>query len=316
MLIALTLAAGCASPDERFPESIATPTSGPVADDFDRERALREGGGAAPAPELAVGRAWTYEGFEFYNEDATFTVVVAQADAQGYLFAAGAEDDLVYPALWGSRWFGERPRDLSDGDVRMLRFPLSDGASWEYFEGFTLTARAAQVDTPLGPDAGFVVEGADERRSIHIEYSPRAQNVVRYTATRADGSVRDDLRMARIADAQPWIWFELGPLTVVPNPHEPAVFDVAEGFDHVLVSAGGASGGRARVASPAGPAWDAEFAGEGEVWRHAMLDATPGRWAAAIAGRPFVEGAPELPVDAPVGWAYMHVAPVRWTRSL
>lgn len=313
MLIAITLLAGCASREGPFPDTIGTPS--PVSDTFDREEALA--GRETPAPTPAVGRAWTYEGVEFYNEDTAFTVVVSDATAEGYQFAGGAEDDLVYPALWGSWWYGPHDRSLNrvDHDRPLLRFPLRDGASWPFSDTITFVARAFPVDTPAGRDeGGYVIEGGDEHRAIHVEYSPRAQNIVRLTITRADGTTRDDLRMTRVADNASWVWFELGPLTVVPNAHEPGIVEVPEGFDNVLVSAGGTQGSRARVEGPGGTSWSAEFP-DVEVWKQTMLPPAAGKWVGVLAERPSVEGAPALPVESPIGWAYMHIAPVRWMRS-
>lgn len=310
MLLTALLLTGCLSRGgEENGGPVATPTSG--------EKRLGPEPAAArsetPAPQLAVGRAWTYEGSEFYNEDKRFTVVVASASGDGYLFAGGAEDDLVYEALWWSRWYNWHDRDLNrvDWDRPLLKFPLYDGATWSFAEGLTLTARAGKVETPLGEDAGYVIEGASERATVHVEYSPRAQNVVRYHVTLADGSVTQDLRMTSVEDARSWVWYELGPLAAAKNTHEPGVLDVAEGFDHVLVSAGGTTGGRARVDGPGGATWSADFTGA-ETWKHAMLPAAPGKWLGSVAGRPLLDDAPELPASAPIGWAYMHVAPVRW----
>lgn len=313
VLVALLLA-GCSTPTDTVSDAPATPSSsgapsGPRAE----EGSAGGSDGGVAAPELAVGRAWTYEGYELYNGDASFTVVVAQAEAEGYLFAGGAEDDLVYDALWASPWFGPRDRSLNSAryDLPLLRFPLREGDSWSYSSDITLRARAASIDTPLGKDDGFVIEGASERVVIRAEYSPRAQNVVRFHTT-IGGKVFQDIRMTAVADGQPWVWYQLGTLGVASNPHEPAAIDVSDGFDHVIASAGGTTGGRAHVAGPGGPAWEVEFSGD-ESWTHAMLDATPGDWVGIVAGRPYVGAAPDLPAEPPVGWAYMHVAPVRWT---
>lgn len=311
-VLLMLLLAGCVGGNaSTFPEALVTPTQERTASAERAEGASRAG--EVLAPELRAGQAWTYEGKEFYNEDTSFTVVVAQVTGEGYLFAGGAEDDLVYEALWWSMWYGMHDRSLNrvDFDRPFLSFPLRDGASWPLSDTTTLTARAAEVDTPLGKDAGFVIEGADERRSLRVEYSPRAQNIVRLVTTGADGTVWSDLRMTRVAQAQPWVWYELGPLAVASNPHEPALLDVPEGYDHVIVSAGGTEGGRARVDTPGGPSWSVEFSGD-ETWRHGMLPAEPGRWVGAVAGRPFLRQVGELPVEAPVGWAYMHAAPVKW----
>ncbi|HVM45266.1 MAG TPA: hypothetical protein VM582_04970, partial [Candidatus Thermoplasmatota archaeon] len=105
----------------------------------------------------------------------------------------------------------------------------------------------------------------------------------------------------------------LGELVAADMRH-PAVLDVPEGYDHVIVSAGGTTGGRVRLDGPGGASWSTEFDGA-EAWRHAMLPATPGKWTGIAAGRPFVPEAPPLPADAPLGWSYMHVAPVRWLRG-
>lgn len=312
ILIALLLT-GCMGSSD--PDGPARTTPGAPSADTQRGGTFSEeapANGSVGPPSLVVGTAWTYEGTEFYNEDTTFTVVVAEARADGYLFAAGAEDDLVYEALWRSRWYGPRDASLArDDGSPILRFPLSEGASWDLFEGLTLTARRADVATPTGTDAGFVIEGSNERVAFHVEYSPRLGAITLYEVTRADGSTRDSLRMTRVAANAPWVWYELGELIVVPNAHEPAAFELAEGFDNLLASAGGHSGSRARVEGPNGASFDASFEG-GETWRNAMLPAAPGRWVGAVAGRPFVDGAPELPAEPPVGWAYMHLAPVRW----
>ena len=179
------LLAGCVAADAPAAAPVATPS---LPTD---EPAAAMPNGSVGAPELRIGRAWTYEGSEFYNEDRSFTVVVAEERPEGWLFAGGSEDDLVYEALWWSRWYQVHDRALNrvDFDRALLRFPLFDGASWPYSDALTLTARAAQVDTPLGKDEGFVIEGANERVTMRSEYSPRAQNLVRLHMVAADGTL-------------------------------------------------------------------------------------------------------------------------------
>lgn len=312
-ILGALLISGCFSGTEPSPDALVTPSAPSAGPESAAEDASAAREVAAPA--LVPGRAWTYEGYELYNGDSAFTVVVASVSGDGYLFAGGAEDDLVYDALWASPWFGPRDRSLNSARYErdILQFPLREGASWAYSEDLTLTARAATVDTPIGKDEGFVIEGASERAFIRAEYSPRAQNLVRLHTT-IGGRVFEDIRMTAVADDRPWIWYELGPLGVASNPHEPATVEVPSGFDQVIASAGGTTGGRARIAGPAGPAWEVEFSGD-ETWRHAMLDAAPGRWVGAVAGHPFVQGVPQELPDAPVGWAYMHLAPVKWLRG-
>lgn len=272
--------------------------------------------GATPAvlvsTMLPVGLAWTYEGQEIYNEDATFTVIVASASERGYLFAAGAEDDLVYEATWESPWYGYRDARLArtNGYLRVLDLPLADGKSWDFIEGRKVTARAADVATPRGIEPGFVIEG--ER--IRYEYAPTIGNIVLWEATYSDGTLGERVRMTKVEEGRTgWVWYDRGDLVAV-TADDPAAFELAAGYDALLVSAGGMQGSRAFVQPPNGAApWSTEF-GADEDWRQAMLDPTEGRWEAAVVGHPSLAAPIESP-DAPIGWGYMHLAPVKWIRS-
>lgn len=273
------------------------------------------------APALEVGRAWTYAARQTYNPDPELTVVVAEAGPEGYLFAGAAEDDLVYHALWGSEWHGRHARDLNvaDWSVASFRFPLHDGAEWTMMEGLGVRAHATTLATPVGQVPGFVVEGRNERFHVRYEYADAVGYYVSYLFE-ADGRVHEDLRLTRMETGRGgWTWFERGEIAVVANPHEPAAFDVPEGYDQVIVSAGGLDRSRALVAPPAGgaPPWQTEFDEGAEAWRHAMLPATPGRWVASVQGRPFLDDAPAAPpVSPPLGWAYLHAAPVKWIHHM
>lgn len=270
---------------------------------------------AVEAPRHPVGRAWTFEGDEIYNEDHAFTVVVA-SNASGHEFAAGAPDDLVYHALWFSPWYGKRDAHMNGIDgYRALDFPLTDGKSWMYDAEIRVTARAVEdAASPNGPTRGFRIEGASERWRVSYDYAIEAGQITRFEQGRVDGPVIDAVRMTGVTDVREWVWFERGDVTVVPTPQSPQAFAVPDGYDNVIASAGGRDGSRAIVAPPQGEAWTSEFAGE-ESWHHAMLPATPGQWSAEVVGYPYVEGAPDAPADAPIGWAYMHVAPVKWVKG-
>lgn len=269
------------------------------------------------APVLPVGRAWTYEGAEFYNEDTKFDVVVARADEKGYLFAAGAEDDLVYNALWGGPWLGERSLSLDSSVVKwhLLDFPLADGKTWTVADGLVATARAADVATPRGTEPGFVIEGKSDRGgSLRAEYAPSIGNVVKYDETWSNGVVGEAWRMTAVKDNAKWVWYELGTPASAGGPDQPAKLDVPAGYDAVIASAGGTQGGRTMLEGPGGAQWSYDFQGA-ESWHQATLPATPGSWAGAAAGHPFVPQAPTLPAEWPVGWSYLTFAPVKWVRS-
>lgn len=304
LLLVAALLAGCAA-------EAPTPPSVPLDEREESQPAPL----VAERPTHAVGRAWTYEGDEQYNEDAAFTVVVARADRDGYLFAGAAEDDVVYAALWGSPWIGERDLDGDPEGVNHLDFPIEDGKSWALNERMTVTARARDVRTPMGTERGFVIEGTSERSRVSYDYSPSLGAITRYEGGPLEGDPWDVVRLTGVAENSEWVWYERGELVVVANPHEPQAFELDEGFDAVLASAGGSGGGRALVVPPGGAQpWSVEF-GDDEDWRHATFDAVAGQWSAEVLGEPYVEDAPELPADAPIGWAYMHLAPVRWLRG-
>lgn len=304
------LLAGCSAPQTEADNAPPTPPTGIEA--FTPETPTPST--SIDAPDHPVGRAWTFQGIQEYNPDAEITVVVADVRPDGYLFAGAAEDDVHYDALWGNPLFGVHDRALNRVDFgrEWLSFPLYDGKSWPYSDTMTLTARRAPVQTPLGTEDGFRIEGSNDLVTRRWDYSPELGQMVRYLGVAADGSVRDDYSLVRVQDGQRWTWYERGELFVVPNPHQPAAFDVPEGFDQVILSAGGTAGGRVTVAGPDGAPWKTDFTGE-EEWRHGAMPATPGPWLASVAGRPFVDDAPE--VDWPTGWAHVNVAPVRWIRG-
>lgn len=303
------------------PTRVACPDVGMTTADAPAGCAASAVANGTPAPTLPVGRAWTYQARQTYSPDPEFTVVVAEAGPDGYLFAGGAEDDLVYHALWGSEWHGRHTLDLGipGWDMVPIRFPLVDGLEWDLTERLRVKARAAQVQTPLGTMPGFVVEGQDERVTVRYEYADAVGYYVSLLVE-IDGRVHEELKLTRMEEGRSdWVWFERGDLAVVPNPHEPAAFEVPEGFDNVLVSAGGTRGARATVAPPpGGPApWQTEFTDEAQAWHHAVLPPTPGRWTATVQGRPFLDAVPvEPPAQPPVGWAYAHAAPVKWVRHM
>jgi len=271
---------------------------------------------ATEPPSLPVGRAWTYASEQTYTSRNEVTIVVAEVDANGYLLAGAAPEDLVYHALWGSQWMGRFDRSLARADsaTPLFDFPLSDGKSWTHGR-FTVTAHAAQVATPQGPQDGFHISGDVDDRHVEWTYAPEIGFVVSYLY-QIGGQDFDRLTLTAMASRDTYTWFEMGDLVVVSDVAGPQHFDPA-GYDAVIASAGGVKG-RAFLSPPpaGGDAWQAEF-GEQEDWRETVRPASPGTWGAAIERSPYSDAAetPEPLADA-LGWAYMHVATVNWVDGV
>lgn len=293
------------------------PTATPTADVASDVRPVLQPGNASVdvPPVHPVGRAWTFRGIQEYNPDTEIVVVVAEARADGYLMAGATEDDVHYDALWGNPLMGETTRAMQrEGFRAWLDFPLVDGKSWTWGETMNVTARRAPVATPAGSEDGFVISGENEQLRVRWEYAPTLGQLVSLSTVRADGRVLDDLKLVKIEEGRAWTWYERGEIAAAWNPHEPTVFEVPSGYDAVLVSAGGRDGARTVVQSPAGEAWSADFPDD-EVWKHATMPAAAGRWSASVVARPFLDDAPPVDVDYPIGWSHTQIAPVKWIRS-
>lgn len=273
----------------------------------------------APAPDLPVGRAWTYAATLRYNPDTEFTVVVASRDANGYLFAAASEDDLLTAAVWTEEWYGPRDASLNLEGWHLLDFPLKDGKTWEAIPEFlTVTARAAPVSTPFGSEPGFIIEGVNENGfRARYEYAPSVGYLTSLHTSVGERPL-DQITLTRMGDAKEWVWFERGPAAYVggdhpwpaPPPVRPpsagaAPFEVPAGHDALVVSAGGARGGRVAVQPPANGAtgpWTYQSDGN-EAWQTAALAPTAGTWSLAVQDPP------------QTGWGYVGVAAVKWVRG-
>lgn len=237
-------------------------------------------------------------------------MVVARADATGYLFAGGAPDDLVYDALWQSPWFGERKQDMDrkDWENNVLEFPLHDGKTWTYYGNQTVTATAARVDTPGGETEGFRIEG--ER--VSYDYSIPLGQIVRWERMYANGQLGESLRLVSVAEGVEPLWYDAGTLVSVFTPQDTSAFEVGSGYDAVIASAGGIKGARALLSAPSGKIWNADFSSTEESWTHGEMAAEPGPWTASVLGRPYIDGAPPTPVEPPIGWGAMRARPITW----
>jgi hypothetical protein len=171
------------------------------------------------------------------------------------------------------------------------------------------------VRVPGGTEPGFVVEGTGERGHVRYEYAPAVGYYSSWLYESASGGYFEKLTLTRVGQAKDWVWFEPSKAIWAYDPAAPATMDVAQGVDAVLLSAGGA-GGRATVTMPDGSyrteTFPAEAIADG-VWRQAILPPLAGKWTASTQDTP---SAPvDLPTGRPLGWAYVVLVPVKWTRS-
>lgn len=309
LLVLPLLLAGCLGAPDAPPVGCDSPVADcPVREFRECPECLPTSPPAGSAPDLPVGRSFTYADEYLYDSEDEITIVVAEKDADGYLFAGASEDDVVSAAVWGRPWFGRVSRDLNAEGARLFSFPLEDGKKWDLREGFTLTARAAEVRSPAGAEPGFVIEGASDGLTHRMEYAPSVGYFTSYTRE-VDGAPFLRLTLRTVDTAKAWVSWVEGPGANVEGSTPPAgapaaTLDVPAGFDAVLASAGGRGGGRATVAPPGAglaDAWSEEFAGE-EEWRTRVFAAEPGAWSLAA-------GAP------PGEFGFARVVAVKWVRG-
>lgn len=300
-VVLLSLLAGCLSPAE--PE--APPAT--CADDAacrtlcDLECTDTTDPGAFVAPPL--GRAWTYSATGVYDVDRDLTVVVAEANSSGYLFAAREETSLVGTAIWGRPWYGPKDASLNSERLRLFEFPLADGKRWDLREDLNVTATAADIRIPGGTVPGFVMQGERESMKVRYEYAREVGYLVRFRSE-FEGIVYEEIELTGVGRSADWVWFERGPGAFAGAAGDPAaLLQVPEGFDVVVASAGGADGGRARLVPPptAGPPWGHDADGA-EAWIATILPAAAGPWVLAATAPP----------DA---WSWIEAAAVRWVRA-
>ncbi|HEX2022146.1 MAG TPA: hypothetical protein VHH36_05495, partial [Candidatus Thermoplasmatota archaeon] len=293
LLLALALALpGCLDGDAAAPAP-ATPTAGCDACGAD----------ATPQPAVTpppVGRSWTYETRGVYDTQSAFTLVLAKLGPDGGLVAGATEADIEETIAWERPWAGPTDAQGNPERAKLFDWPLEDGKTWQAWEGLQVTARAATVQTPSGPEDGFVVEGGKEDRRTAWEYAPSVGWLVSYRFERG-GEAYIDARLVSMGTAASWVWYERGPFAAVESGDAPAVLEVAEGYDAVVATGGGTTG-RSDLVAPDGSAWSWQ-AGAGETWTARTLPATAGAWALAAVAPP---------TD---GFSYMQAEAVRWVRG-
>ena len=272
------------------------------------------------APVLSVGRSWTYELGGFWDATPSLTIVVARADANGYLLAAATRDELVNEVAWDVPYLGEftpafAPLGAHD-DAALLAFPIEENATWNYFR-IPLAARPAQVEVLGRLVPGVRIEGATDRVTMLIEYAPEVGFLTRYEQRHGE-AIAWSMRLTATGNTSDWAWFERGnevytggladsPGAWTPSPDgidsdPPAELVVVDEDDEVLLWWVGSTGSRGVVAPPTGQPYTLDGRGEPnfEIRRY---EATPGSW--RLTG---------TPGDAN-GWAYLQGHAVRWVDS-
>lgn len=253
-------------------------------------------------PHLTPGRSWTYTADGLYDIDTEFTVVVARSDADGVLLAGQTEECIKGAAVWGRVWMGERDGELNEEGYRMFDWPLADGKSWKLTDAIEVTARAANISVPGGTAPGFVISGGAEGSTVEYEYADSIGYLVRFRSARGDVAYAD-IELKESGPSESWLWFERGPRAFAGGEQPAAVLQVPDGYDSVVASAGGASGGKARLVPPptAGEPWAYDADGA-EAWVGTVREATAGPWTLAA-------------TSPPGGFGWLEAVAVKWVRS-
>ncbi|MEA3199567.1 MAG: hypothetical protein QOE90_995 [Thermoplasmata archaeon] len=261
---------------------------------------------SSAAPDLPVGRSWTYHAKTRYDSRTEITIVVASKNATGYLFAGATADDVLEPLAWGRFTHGPQSLGLNPTEdaVRLFDFPLEEGKTWTFTGNLTVTARATR--------AGWTMSGATDHASVTYAYAPSVGYL-----TSMDWRVRNatfvELGLARVGIASKWVWAERGPdvevgpgtLPVAPPVAPPTgaqTFDVPAKYDGLVVSAGGTRGSLV-VGGPGGASWSPTFTNGTEAWDTRGFAAPSGTWSFGLAA------------GGTNDWVYARAVAVKWIRG-
>lgn len=267
-----------------------------------------------------MGTYWRFEASGVYDIEPEFTVVVARADASGYLFAAAQAEQLDSVVTWSRAWFGERDRNLNrpypysetPGREMLFDFPLVDGKTWQAWpDGPNVTARAANITTPAGTFPGFSITGEREPVRVEWDYVPELGFFTKYVVENTRRTY--DLRLVEHGNGSGWVWFDKGPTVSVewtdPDASTPhATLAVPADMDAIVGLAYGLPGARGGAVPPPGTGapWTFEATGccaSGDDWTVVNLPATPGDWQLFMGS------------TTPESWGAIDLAAVRWIRS-
>lgn len=317
LAILIILGSGCMGegqvPGETEPDDGVARSSKPNVD---------VGSESEPVPDLEPGSAWTYTTGGYWDTVPSLTIVLAQRDASGFLFAAAAEAELDDEIAWDLPYLGradDRLRGLEDekygGGVQddlLLDFPLESGKTWNYYD-VQVTARPANV-TALGKAMeGWAITGEDDDRRVTIEYAPSVGYISRFEdySKHLEQPVFS-LALTAVSRLDAWVWIERGHEVVThgtfvgegsPTVAPAEVLEATADDSIVFVWALGSTGSRGGVTSPQpGEPWTFEGAGVPNV-KKAALPAAPGKWSVVGVN------------DPAEGFVYIQAHAIKWVTS-
>lgn len=281
---------------------------------------------ALNAPDLDVGQSWTYRTGGYWDTVSEVTIVVARDDADGYLLAAGARDQLSDEVAWDLPYLGRTDTNLrayfdsewyGDGlhQARLLDFPLHANKTWTYWD-VELVAQPTHVQVLGSTVPGYRIAGEDESRRVIVEYAPSIGYITKFQQVSvSDGAVALSLELAETSKAESWVWFAEDDMVLaqeVANPTNsgtpaapPTELEVTADHDAVFVWTIGSRGSQAAVAPPPTAnqdVWTGETQGNRSP-HHEWFDPTEGTW--RLSG---VAGADD-------GWVYLQGHTIQWIEA-
>lgn len=341
LAVAIVLVAGCASPADE-PPAPETSDRGDAAPGADRAGGTSDAaGGDAPAagerPDYAVGRWWTWEVSSTTRAPTRVTTAVAEVGPDAYAVGLTDVSSLVLALTTHVVPMGAVARDDLSWDahgapVSLFDFPLADGKSWTtdlwFAQGVAVTATAADVLGPSGPEPGFAVVGLGPGESLQFRanWSSARGSLVSLDYHFGFAVPFDSLRLVEeggghvgtvhvpTVQSPLRVGISLGGTPPSPTGGAPgrATFSVGEGSTSVVFACflGGAPGVYSAVATPPhgeaarcskeNPPTDVGFAEQ-----TAVLPAVVGEWSVAYAaggqGTTFVEAFVVTMAEATVG---------------
>lgn len=249
----------------------------------------------APRPEPhALGTTWTYAATGGWDLGERETVVVAQMEGDGYLFAAASREDLHDTIIWGRPWHGNMDANLNPTaelwqDKPFFDWPLVDGKNWTWGNQIA-TARSEDVPIIGGTEPGFRVSVAGSSWERSWTYAPSVGWLTSSRWSDGAGDVYEEILLQDVSEGTQGVWYEPGaygyagahsgdPVAVGPNVSVERM-TLADGYDEIVFIGLGLPGTTGTVHSPAAPEspWTYEGAGYWE-WSVHVAPAEPGEWA-------------------------------------
>lgn len=205
----------------------------------------------ASAPTLAEGLVWTYELSGASAHADELGVVVARANASGYLFAGRSPADLPGEVHADRPWLGAQSTDLNPTDhpARLLDFPLVDGKTWSWGEA-DVTASRSEVPSLDGPASGFEMTVEDGGLTRTWTYAPEVGYLTSYREA-SDGTTLVELTLADFGTRSNATWYRSLGSHRVDGAGSPGSVAVGGDADALVLGLAGDRGSQATVSPPA-----------------------------------------------------------------